>query len=47
MVKAPATKALFNLKTSVLIQNRHPYTGTLVSEARGTVEMHFYIVDMF
>ena len=28
-------KALFNPKTSILLQERHPYTGNLNSEMRG------------
>ncbi len=39
--------ALFNPETSILTQKRHPYTGNLNSETRGTVRTRFYIVDMF
>jgi len=35
--------ALFNPKTSSLLQKRHPYTGNLLS---GTVKTRCYIVEM-
>ncbi len=36
-----AKKALFNLKTSILFQKRHPYTTNLISEMSGDSEIAF------
>ncbi len=38
--------ALFNPKTSSVIQKRHPYTRNLNSEASGDSKTRFYIVEM-
>ena len=38
--------ALFNPKTSISIQKRHPYTGNLTQNYLGTLKTHVCIVEM-